>query len=148
MKINFLLPVILLFTLAAFAQPGDKEKSESIKALKVSFLTTELNLTSEESAKFWPIYNAFEEKEYNIKRNQMRSIRKKINEADMEKISDKEANVYLNQLQETDEELVTLRKKLVADLKPIIGSVKVLKLYKAEHDFHKKLLSKYKDKKQ
>jgi hypothetical protein len=148
MKIKFLLPFILLFTLGVFAQPGDKEKRETIKALKVSFITTELNLTSEESAKFWPIYNAFEEKEFNIKRNQMRAIKNRINETDMDKISEKEANTYLNQLQEADEELITLRKKLVADLKPIIGSVKVLKLYKAEHDFHKKLLSKYKDKKQ
>jgi hypothetical protein len=148
MKIKFLLPLILLFTLGAFAQPGDKEKRESIKALKVSFLTTELNLTSEESAKFWPIYNAFEEKEYNIKRTKMRGIIKKIDETDIDKISEKEANTYLSQLEEADEELVNLRKKLTADLRPIIGAVRVLKLKKAEHDFNKKLLSKYKDKKQ
>lgn len=147
MKIKFLLPFILLFSLSAFAQVT-KEKREQIKALKVSFLTTELNLTSEESAKFWPIYNTFEEKERQIKHNQMRAIIQKIDETGIDEISEKEANSYLSQLQEADEELLALRKKLVADLKPIIGSVKVLKLQKAEHDFNKKLLSKYKRKKQ
>lgn len=145
MKIKFLLPLILLFTLSTSAQ-DHKEKKEQIKALKVSFLTTELSLTSEESAKFWPVYNAFEEKEYQVKRVKIRGIIKKMEEAGMDKISEKEANSYLNQLQEAEEELLDLRKKLIADLKPIIGSVKTLKLQKAEHDFNKKLLSKFKGK--
>jgi hypothetical protein len=34
----------------------------------------------------------------------------------------------------------------VNDLRPVIGSVKMIKLKKVEDDFNKKLLDKYKDK--
>lgn len=144
MKIKHILPLLLIFSLSLFAQ-GHKEKREQIKALKVSFFTTELNLTSEESAKFWPVYNAFEEKQFDIRHRKMRPLVKKIDDVGIDRMTDKEALGYLDQLQEADEELFLLRKKLVADLKAIIGPVKVLKLKKAEDDFNRKLLSKYKE---
>jgi Spy/CpxP family protein refolding chaperone len=129
-----------------FAQ-GKEEKREQIKALKVSHITTELNLTSEQSAKFWPVYNEFEEKQFRIRHDKMKSLHRKIDEAGIDKLSDKEANAYLNQMEDIEEELLALRKQMVADLKAIIGPVKVLKLKKAEDTFNKKLLSKYKGKK-
>jgi len=149
MKLKLIVPLLLVFSLGAFAQ-GSKEKQEKreyIKALKVSFLTTELKLTAEESEKFWPVYNAFEEKQYCIRHDKMRPLVKKIDEVGVDKISDKEALSYLNQLEDADEEIFNLRKKLVADLKPLIGPARLLKLKKAEEDFNRKLLHKYKDKK-
>ncbi len=145
MKTKFLLLLFLSFSLSIFAQKG-KSKRDQVKALKVSFLTTELNLSSDESAKFWPVYNAHEQKEWELK-SKMRSVIRKIDEDGIDKLSDKEANSYLAQLQEADDELASLRKKLTTDLKPIIGPVKILKLHKLEHDFNKKLLMKYKNKK-
>lgn len=143
MKIKFLLLFFLFFSLFSFGQ-DHKEKWDKIKALKVSFITTELNLTTEESAKFWPVYNAYEEKHFEIKRTKMRSAIKKIEDTGMDKISDKDALVYLDQLEAADEELFMLRKKLVNDLKPVLKPIKILKLKKAEEDFNKKLLHKYK----
>lgn len=147
MKIKIILPLLLLFSLAGFSQGSHKEKREQIKALKVSFITTELALTSDQSAKFWPIYNAYEEKQFQIRHGKMRPLIKKIDEVGIDKMTEKEALTYLNQLAEADEELFNLRRKLVTDLKPVIGPVKVLKLKKSEDDFDKKLLSKYKGKK-
>lgn len=146
MKIKFILPLLLLFSVTLFAQ-GKKEKREQIKALKVSYITTQLDLTSEQSAKFWPVYNEFEQKQYQIRHDKMRPLIKKIDEVGIDKMSEKEALNYLNQLEDADEELFTLRKKLAAELKAIIGPVKVLKLKKAEDDFNKQMLSKYKGKK-
>lgn len=145
MKAKLLLTLFLSFSLSVFSQ-DHKEKRDQIKALKVSFLTTELNLTSDESAKFWPIYNTYEEKEYQIRHDKMRSVIKKIDQAG-NTLTEKDANTYLTQLQEAEEELLSLRKKMVTELKPIIGAVKVIKLQKAEFDFNRKLLSKYRDKK-
>ena len=51
--------IILFFTfisLASFAQKKDK-KFEKLKALKTGYISNELNLTSNEAEKFWPIYN-------------------------------------------------------------------------------------------
>ncbi len=142
MKTKFLLPLLLLFSYTVHSQ-GFKEKREQIKALKVSFITTELNLTSDEAAKFWPVYNAFEEKEFEIKHSKIRKLVKLLDEKGIDGMSDKDALTYLNQLQAADEELFLLKQKLVADLKPIIGAVKILKLKKAENDFDRKLLEKY-----
>ncbi|WP_417357043.1 sensor of ECF-type sigma factor [Flavobacterium sp.] len=144
MKTKLLLTLLLSFSLSVFSQTH-KEKRDRIKALKVSFLTTELKLTSQESAKFWPIYNAYEEKEFEIKHDKMRSIIKKIESAG-ESLTEKDASNYLSQFQEAEKELLELKGKMIADLKPVIGSVKLLKLQKAEFDFNRKLLSKYKDK--
>jgi hypothetical protein len=147
MKTKLILPLFILFSISMFGQKDDhKEKREQIKALKVSFLTTELSLTSEESEKFWPIYNVYEEKQWQIRHNKMRPIIKKLDEIGLDKMSEKEAAGFLEKLQDADEELFNLRNKLVADLKPVIGSAKILKLKKAEDDFNKKLLEKYKDK--
>ena len=144
-----MVPLLLLFSISIFAQDGNdkKEKWEQIKALKVSFLTTELKLTSDESEKFWPVYNAYEEKQYKIRHDKMRAIVRKIDEVGPDKMSEKDALSYLDQLEDADEELFNLRKKLVADLKPIIGPARILKLKKAEEDFNKKLLKQYKEKK-
>lgn len=146
MKIKFILPLLLLVSVAVFGQ-GHKEKRDQIKALKVSYITTQLDLTSDQSVKFWPVYNEFEQKQYQIRHDVMRPLVKKIDEVGIDKMSEKEALNYINQLQDADEELFNLRKKLVADLKPIIGPVKVLKLKKAEEDFNKQMLAKYKGKK-
>lgn len=147
MRIKFLLPFVLLFTLSTYSQ-GNKDKWEKIKALKVSFITTQLNLNSEESAKFWPVYNAYEDKQFSIKRDKMRSLAKELDQKGIDKISDKEALSYIERFQDADEELLNLRKQLVKDLIPIIGPVKVLKLKQAEDDFNRRLLHKYKDNKQ
>lgn len=147
MKIKIILPLLLLFGFTVFAQ-GYKEKRDQVKALKVSFITTELNLTAEESAKFWPVYNAFDEKQFEIRHGRMRSVIKKLDAAGLDKMTEKEANAYLDQLGTAEEELLNLRKKMVADLRPVIGPVKILKLKKAEEDFNRKLLAKYKGKKQ
>lgn len=146
MKMRNLMILLLLFSATAFAQ-GHKEKREQIKALKVSFFTTELNLSSDEAAKFWPVYNAYEEKQFDLRHNKMRPLLEKL-KTNIDNLSDKDANTYLAEIQSNDEELLSLRKKLVTDLRPIIGPVKVLRLKKAEDDFNKKLLSKFKGKRQ
>lgn len=145
MKTKIILPLLLLFATLGFSQ-DQKEKKDQVKALKVSYITTELNLTSDQSAKFWPVYNAFEEKQFQIRHDKMRPLLKKIKKNGIDKMSDKEALSYLNQLQDYEDELYNLRKKLVIDLKAIIGPVKVLKLKNAEEGFNKKLLSQYKEK--
>lgn len=144
MKLKFIIPVLLFISLSVMSQ--EAEKKDKIKSLKVAFLTTELNLSSDEAAKFWPVYNAFDEKQHHIRRSKIHSVMKKLEKTDLNKISEKEATVYLNQLESSEEELLHMRKKLFGDLKPIIGSVKMLRLKKAEQDFNRKLLSKYKGK--
>ncbi|WP_294822020.1 sensor of ECF-type sigma factor [uncultured Flavobacterium sp.] len=146
---KLILPLLLLLSLGVFAQGKEKaqEKREQIKALKVSFFTTELKLTADESEKFWPVYNVYEEQEYNIRHNKMRKLMKKIDDVGIDKIPDRDALSYLNQMEDAEEELFNVRRKMVGDLRAIIGPARMLKLKKAERDFNKKLLDKYKENK-
>jgi len=149
MKIKqILLAIILLFSINTFAQGGRllKEKKEQIKAMKVAYITNELSLTSDEAAKFWPLYNAFEEKQHEIRKQKLKGYMDRIDEESFDNLSEKEAATILAQMESTEEELHQARKKFVASLKGVISSVKILKLKKAEEGFNRKLLQQYRDK--
>lgn len=152
-KIKYINFLFLLLTLTAFAQPANRlkerfnQKKEQIKSLKVAFITNELSLTPEESAKFWPLYNAFEDKQHEIRKVKLKNLLDKTDDSSLDKLSEKEASAILSQLENTDEELFLLKKKFISSLKGVLPSVKILKLKKAEEDFSRKLLQQYRDKK-
>jgi hypothetical protein len=144
MKIKRILSFFLLFALLAF---GQADKRDQIKQHKSARIATSLNLTAAESQKFWPLYLNCDEKEYEIRHNKIRPITMKLEEKNIDALTQREAVMYLVQLESAEDEIVNLRKKLINDLKPVIGAKKILKLKKAEDDFNKWLLSKYKGKK-
>ena len=90
MKKNILLLTLILFSTISFSQ----DKHEQIQALKVALITEEMNLSEIEAQKFWPIYNAFEEKNSQLRKDS-REKRKSI---DFETISDSEAKTLLTLL--------------------------------------------------
>ena len=144
MKMKNAITLILLAVTFTFQAQVD-EKREKIKALKTAFFTTELSLSSEESAKFWPIYNAFDEKQFELRHTKMKSLINKLKNS-IDTMSEKEALSVLNQLEDYDQELFENRKKLVTNLKQVISPIKILKLKKAEDDFNRTLLKQYKGK--
>ena len=147
MKINKLLPLILfLITLNGFAQSRFKGKKEQIRALKIAFITDELKLTTDEATKFWPLYNNFEEKQRELKQQKIRSYMKRFESGEVEKMSDKEATNFLNQMENTEDEMYKKKKKFVSNLKDILPPIKIIKLKKVEEDFNRKLLQQYRDK--
>ncbi|MFV8443089.1 sensor of ECF-type sigma factor [Flavobacterium sp. LB2P44] len=123
-----------------------KEKKEKIKALKVAFFATELDLTSSEAEKFWPLYNTFDEKQFELRHQKMRAFMKRMGDGSLDKITEKEANTFLVQMEDTEEELFLIRKKFTQNLRTIIPAVKIIKLRKAEEDFNRKLLHQYRNK--
>jgi hypothetical protein len=143
--------ITLLFILISFSSQAQsdkmKEKREQIKSMKIEFLTTELNLSQSEADKFWPIYNAFEDKEFELKHSKSKTLIKKYNES-KEKMTEKEASLLLNQIDKNEEELFLLRKKFVANLKGVIPPSKIILLKKSEEAFNRKLLAHYRNKAQ
>ncbi|MBW1655315.1 sensor of ECF-type sigma factor [Flavobacterium quisquiliarum] len=148
MKIKNILPLLIFLTsFSFFAQNGKiDEKREKIKAFKVSFLTTELELTSTEAEKFWPIYNAYDDKQFDLKHLKMKTYIRKLNDDNINNLSEKDAVTLLSQIESTDKELYVLREKYMASLKKILSAKKILKLKKSEDDFNRKLLQQYRDK--
>jgi Spy/CpxP family protein refolding chaperone len=123
-----------------------KEKKEQIKALKTSFLTTELDLTSKEAEKFWPLYNTFDDQQFELRHQKMRVFMRRMNDTALDKITEKEASVFLSQMENAEEELFLLRKKFNSSLKEVLPSIKIIKLRKSEEAFNRKLLQQYRNK--
>lgn len=147
---NFKYFTLLLVTISVstYAQPGKfRQKMEQVKSLKVAFITSELNLTSEESAKFWPVYNAFEEKQRDLRKQKINDYIDRRDNSEVDKLTDKEANAILAQMEDNEEQLYQLRKKFITSLKGILPAAKIIKLKKAEEDFNRKLLQQYREKK-
>jgi Spy/CpxP family protein refolding chaperone len=147
MKIKQILPILLLLSSFSFYAQSEnmKEKKEKIKALKVAFLTTELDLTAKEAEKFWPVYNSFDDKQFDIRHTKMKAYKTRMNELALDKMSEKEASILLTQMQNTDEELYLLRKDFTQSLKKVLPAIKIVKLRVSEEDFNRKLLHQYRD---
>ncbi|OAZ04187.1 hypothetical protein [Flavobacterium succinicans] len=147
MTIKRLFPYLfLLLSVTIYGQNERlKEKKDQIKAMKVAFLTSELNLTSDEAAKFWPVYNTYDDKQFELRHQKMKTYAKKLNEGSLDNMSDKEALAFLNQMESTDEELYSIRKKFNSALRNILPPTKILKLRKSEVDFDRKLLQQYRN---
>ena len=145
MKIKNNLLALLFFASFSLLAQGKKmlEKKEEIYALKVAFITNKLPLTSSEAEKFWPIYNAFEDKQFEFKHEKSLVFLKKMDDETINKMSEKEAAALLSKMESAEEEIFQMRKKLIISLKPILSQVKLIKLRKAEEEFNKKLLLQY-----
>ncbi|MFN4198418.1 MAG: sensor of ECF-type sigma factor [Flavobacterium sp.] len=135
-----LLLFILTFSSTLLAQ--DRPRWEQIKPMKVAFINTELQLSVEEAEKFWPIYNAYESKVYELRSKKLKDYIQRIGQ-NVDQMSDKEAETLLANIEKAEEEIVQLRKKLHADLKGILTPVKILKLKKVEEDFNRNLMRQY-----
>jgi len=146
LKIAFLL---FFISLSTFAQQGVfrekmQQKKDQVKSMKIAFLTNELKLTPDEAATFWPLFNEFEEKQKAVRKNKIKNYIDRSQNA--EKLSEKEAQNLLNQMETAEEEVHQLRKNFIANLKGVLPATKILKLKGAEEEFSKKLLQQYREK--
>uniref|UniRef100_UPI0040478FA7 sensor of ECF-type sigma factor n=1 Tax=Flavobacterium sp. TaxID=239 RepID=UPI0040478FA7 len=144
MKTKIIYPIVFLLISSLSFSQGFKEKKEKVKALKVAYITEQLDLTTEEAQKFWPIYNAFDDKQSELRHEKMRAILDRFEPGNVEKLS-KDASTLLTQMESVEESLFALRKKFIKDLQGVISAKKIIKLKKAEEDFNRTLLRQIKE---
>ena len=107
---KFLL-ILFLFVSSAYICSAQKGKDD-INAVKIAYITNQLNLTPAEAQQFWPIYNRYFSE---VKKAQQ----------------DSPDDVLAFQ-----EKLVNIRKKYKGDFKNVLGSDdRVNKVYTAEAKF-------------
>ena len=150
MKIKKVLSIlVVIISVNAMAQDGQfiRKKKEQIKSMKIAFITSELSLTPDEATKFWPLFNAFEEKQQDIRKQKMRNYLDRMDDGSIDKLSEKDASTMLSQMESAEDDLFQAKKKFVANLRGVISPIKILKLKKAEENFNRKLLHQYRDKK-
>lgn len=117
------------------------EMFEKIKAEKISFFTSKLNLTPSEAQAFWPVYNEFEKRRFDIQRQKHDFERKpdekiaSLSEAEIEKITGDYIESY--------EREATLLKEYHRQFLKILPKKKVLMLYRTENEFRSHLIREY-----
>ncbi|MBL6963950.1 MAG: hypothetical protein ISR55_09005 [Bacteroidetes bacterium] len=140
MKKIILIILLVSFGLSikSFAQPGNR-----IKSLKIAIYTEELNLTSMEAQKFWPIFNEYESKLADL-RNEMKNS--KMQYKGKEGLSEKEAEAALDSYLNFKQNQLDLEKEYMLRLKAVIPVKKIISIPKAENRFKKALLTEIKKK--
>lgn len=138
--------LLLLLFVFAFGQgmAQKKSKRDYIKSLKIAFITDNLNLTTEEAQKFWPIYNSYEDHKYTEVYKEYKGIKHLLRDNEFGEVSEAQAKKTLEQLITIKKKSLELEKKLFEDLSDIMPSTKILYLKKLEDDFNHKLLEKLK----
>lgn len=132
---NGMWSVVVFMTLVSIRtqaqQPAShQERYQQIEAIKVAFITSKLNLTSEEAQKFWPIYNNYQ-KELMAILTKRREERKRTDISPSEKIN-------LDLAYETS--MLDLKKKYKKTYSKAIPPEKILLLYQAEREFREHLI--------
>ncbi len=141
-KLILILSVFLGLSQVSFAQDSDrKEQWERIKALKVAYFTQELKLGDKLAEKFWPIYNEYEKQRHDLHE------REHVDLDNIECINEDEANKLLSEFLSVENEEYKVKKQLFKELKEIMTAKDIIKLYKLEDEFHKKLIKEYRSKK-
>tara|TARA_B110001450_G_scaffold58087_1_gene54770 strand:+ start:1809 stop:2258 length:450 start_codon:yes stop_codon:yes gene_type:complete len=147
MKKPIIITSIFLFCVLSIFSQAKKESREKIRTLKIAYLSNQLNLTSNEAEKFWPIYNA-NDKEQHLLRIKFRSEIKKatMEKGNIDMLSEEKAkNLILSKLK-NDKKIYESKKDFINKIQKIISYKKIIKLKLAEIEFNRKIMNKYKKK--
>ena len=107
-----------------------KANSREIEAIKIGYITRRLELTPEESQKFWPVYNQYQ-KDLSSLNQQKRQARIQ-NANDPDQLIDDDFSF--------ETKILEMRKKYRFKFNQVISNEKVKSLYIAERDFREELI--------
>ena len=131
-KLIFALVLVLtqVLTLENSNAQTKKPNSREIEAIKIGYITRRLELTPEESQKFWPVYNQYQ-KELSLFNQQKKQAR--IQNAN-------NPNQLIDDDFSFDTKILEMRKKYRFKFNQVISDEKVKRLYIAERDFREELI--------
>lgn len=119
--------------------PPSPERLKEIKAQKAAYLTTKLELTEAEAQRFWPVYNAYDDAQDEL-RKEMHDLHRAVRS-----VSEADASALLEKTLAHRQKELDLERTYAERFKKSIGAVKTLKLQKAERDFHREVLRRFKE---
>lgn len=110
--------------------PASAQQSPNIEAVKAAFITQKLDLTPEESQRFWPVYNNYQQelqKLIQAKNNQRRSLKQQSESVPVDEL-------------EIDSEILELRKRYRHEFAKILPKHKAALVYPVEREFRQQLI--------
>lgn len=138
--------LLLLFSTVLFGQDIDN-RIERVKALRIAYISDKLELTPDEAQKFWPIFNQFDDKQFDLQR-QKRQLMHKLKPENASNLSDKETAQLMAEDDRIETEIQTNRRQLVKNLQGVIPNQKIIMLRQIEVEFKQKLLNQIKNRRE
>ena len=121
----------------------DPKRKEKIEMLKRTFISEKLTLTVQEAEKFWPLYNEYDANRETL-RKELHQARKTIKK---EGANEKETIAHIDLVTQKKKEEIDLESAFLKSCMPILGPDKVMKLAVVEHEFHRELVERMKERK-
>lgn len=144
MNLKFLIITILVgLTIPGFGQGRERNwegKGEKIQAAKVAYITSRLNLNTQQSQQFWPIYNEFEEARKKIKKQ----IKKLVMENEAKEITEDQIKADIKKLFVLRQEELDLEKSYAEKFLKVLTAKQVVDFYRSEKEFTSLLLKRLK----
>jgi len=138
--------MIILF-LATLGMNAQDRKFEKIKAHKTAFITEQVNLTSTQAEKFWPIYNKHEQEVMALRKTQLEGF-KTLRNKNVDDLSEAKAKAMLLKHGQVKAQLTKKMVQLISLLEGVITPQQTIKLLMAEEGFKKRLLKRFRGRNQ
>jgi Spy/CpxP family protein refolding chaperone len=138
--------IIILF-LATLGMNAQDRKFEEIKAHKTAFITEQVNLTSTQAEKFWPIYNKHEQEVMALRKTQLEGF-KTLRNKNVDDLSEAKAKAMLLKHGQVKAQLTKKMVQLISLLEGVITPQQTIKLLMAEEGFKKRLLKRFRGRNQ
>ena len=138
--------MIILF-LATLGMNAQDRKFEEIKAHKTAFITEQVNLTSAQAEKFWPIYNKHEQEVMALRKTQLEGF-KTLRNKNVDDLSEAKAKAMLLKHGQVKAQLTKKMVQLISLLEGVITPQQTIKLLMAEEGFKKRLLKRFRGRNQ
>jgi len=152
-----LLLVLAVFVSQSPAQPGPgpgpwegrgprhEKMRERIKTIKIWQLTEEVGLTTEQSEKFFPVYNKHQNDHQKLDEERLSLLRKLDELSEKSDVSEGEIKKALDELSEIDGKLIGLRKSFMNEVSGVLSIRQVAKLLVFEEMFMRRLQENIRD---
>jgi hypothetical protein len=114
-----------------------QERFEKIQNYKISFLTSKLDLSTEQAQKFWPLYNQYEEE-----RNKLRHQTRITKGEKLATVPEQEIREKLKARLAAQQSLLDLDKLYMDRFLRVITARQLAVLYRSEEEFPRILLEK------
>ncbi|AEL28056.1 Spy/CpxP family protein refolding chaperone [Cyclobacterium marinum] len=130
MKKLFIVFLLTSLSIVGYGQRNNQVDKEKLEAARVAFITNRLSLSPDQAAKFWPLYN-----EYQEKRNAMTREMRQISKKGEEEITNAEAEELIEKRFKLQENLLVAEKNFTRKIASNLSAIHALKLEEINRDF-------------
>lgn len=140
MKHLFILLSVLFFAQSATAQRGAGRRNiQRVQAAKIGFITQRVNLTGEQTERFWPVYHRYEDELRTLRR---KAVSDALDKRSDNNLSEADSRRAIDQQLELQEDRLAIQRKYKDQFLRVISAQQLVALYDAEREFNRLLIQR------